>query len=690
MKDNFWNKNLADLSMTERRKLTELTWINFIALVIAFITFVFKLIFRPDILCMLCDLVNIGLLLLALFCLYNKRTGCAINIVFAIPFLIYGYYLSEFHNHPPEHETIYHTLWWFIVGLVYLSIFSPDTSKLHLFLGISLITIVFHVQKADMLPHFWGGSQVFLKNPFMVLLFAYISVFSIRLYYESGLKSISSKFTGTLKAIANIIQVSKQPIIKIKKITDEEGQITDLSVIKVNTAFEQQFQIRSQEVVGQKAGFVFNYVFRNVINTNDLFILNPKPQTDIYLKHLEKWFTINTIFPNKGEIICIFYDTSGPNKIISTLKESRQRYKVLLEAIPDIFFIIDKDGVYEDFVIKDGDKLKVNDADIIGNSIYEVGFSEKMANKIYQCIQDSIMNDSIESIEYALDTPNGTFMFEMRLAKLNNNSVISIARDITKRKNAEFQLEEAKVKAEDANNLKSAFLANLSHEIRTPMNAIMGSAEILAVPELPDEEKEEYSQAIIGAGHQLMKMIDDTINLSKIETNTVDVKITMVKVNSMMKELNSQYLPIARGNKKLDFNLKLDVKSQNFGFQTDRDLLYESLSKLVDNAIKFTYAGSVLFGYKMLTPNIIEFYVEDTGIGIPHDEFDNIYERFYKISGNPDAMKHAGSGLGLPIAKEFVSILGGKLSVESEVGKGSRFSFTLPFEKGEGYMRIMR
>ena len=87
-----------------------------------------------------------------------------------------------------------------------------------------------------------------------------------------------------------------------------------------------------------------------------------------------------------------------------------------MEAIPDIFFIIDKDGVYEDFVIKDGDKLKVNDADIIGNSIFEVGFSEKMANKIYQCIQDSIVNDSIESIEYALDTPNGTFMFEMRLA----------------------------------------------------------------------------------------------------------------------------------------------------------------------------------------------------------------------------------------------------------------------------------
>ncbi len=681
---------MSELSISERRKITELSWLNLAVLVFTVLLLVYKLVFRPDIFCIICDSLNVLLASVSLFCLYHKRINCAINLVFLLPLLIYGYYLSQFHSHPPVNETIFHTLWWLICGNVYLAIYSPEIRKVHLFFVLSLVTLSFHANKAELFLDYVAFDQVYIKNPFIGLLFAYLSTLGIRLNYEKHLKTVNGKLTSVMKNVSDVIQSSKQPIIRIKRITDEVGQVTDLIVTRINAAFEQQFRIRNQEVSGQKAGFVFNFVFRNTINANDLLIINPKPVTEVHIKHFEKWYNIYTISPNSNEIICVLTDTTSKNKTIESLKESRLRYKVLLEAIPDIFFIIDKDGVYEDFVIKDGDKLKVNDADIIGNSIFEVGFSEKMANKIYQCIQDSIVNDSIESIEYALDTPNGTFMFEMRLAKLNNNSVISVARDITKRKNAEFQLEEAKNQAEDANNLKSAFLANLSHEIRTPMNAIMGSAEILAVPNLPDDDKEEYSQAIISSGHQLLKMIEDTINLSKIETNTVEVKKAMVKINPLLKSLNNAYLLIARGKKEISFDLHLDVKSQNFGFVTDRDLLNEAMSKLIDNAIKFTNSGSVLFGYKMVNTKTIEFFVEDTGIGIPYDEFDNIYERFYKISGNPDALKHIGSGLGLPIAKEFVSILGGKLVLESKVGVGSRFSFVLPFENGEGFMKVMR
>src|SRR5690606_30028889 len=107
------------------------------------------------------------------------------------------------------------------------------------------------------------------------------------------------------------------------------------------------------------------------------------------------------------------------------LEESKRRYKVLLEAIPDIFFVIDKDGTYEDFVIKESDLFKIEDANIIGSTIFEVGFPENMAEKIFSCIQTSINTNSIETIEYQMNTPNGTFLFEMRLTKLNAHSVIS-------------------------------------------------------------------------------------------------------------------------------------------------------------------------------------------------------------------------------------------------------------------------
>jgi signal transduction histidine kinase len=279
-------------------------------------------------------------------------------------------------------------------------------------------------------------------------------------------------------------------------------------------------------------------------------------------------------------------------------------------------------------------------------------------------------------------------MFEMRLAKLNNNSVISIARDITKRKTAEFQLEEAKNRAEAADSLKSAFLANLSHEIRTPMNAIMGSAEILSESELPDEEREEYSTAIIGSGYQLMKMIDDTINLSKIETKTIEVEKSFVRINSLMRELFTLYEPIINAKKEVDFELLTDIKSTSFGFITDRGLLSEALSKMIDNAIKFTDSGIVTFGYRMASTSSIEFFVEDTGKGIPVDELDNIYGRFYKVDKS-NTLQNSGSGVGLAIAKEFVSLLGGSLDCESTLHEGSRFFFTLKFEQGEGYMKVL-
>ncbi len=688
MKINFLNNDEDNLSVFEKRKIVQLAWVNFAALCTAFVYFIYKLIFSFEQVCLPCDLSMIFLLMLALYCLYNKRINCALNIVFLIPFFVYGYYLSDFYNHIPKNETVYHTLWWVAGGLVYLAVFSVNITRLYLFFAVAVVTLWFHIKEAGLIQEYFYESQLRFQNPILIILLLFISIAGIRYYFEKGLMQVSKTLKKTTDKIQELINTSKQPIVQIKIISDEEGQITDLIIKKVNVSFEQHFKILNNKVVNQKASYIFNYLFRNSINSNDLLIINPKPQRDVFIEHLEKWYTINTIRPNDDEYICIFYDVTQQYKVISGLKDSRQRFKVLLEAIPDIFFIIDKDGVYEDFVIKDGDKLKINDSEIVGHSIYEVGFSELMANKIYQCIQDTIMNDSIESIEYALDTPNGTFMFEMRLAKLNSHSVISIARDITKRKTAEFQLEEAKNRAEAANSLKSAFLANLSHEIRTPMNAIMGSAEILAEADLPEEDRGEYSSAILNSGLQLMKMIDDTINLSKIETKTVEVEKSFIRINPLIRELFSMYEPIVKMKTEVEFEALTDIKSPAFGFVTDRVLLHESLSKLIDNAIKFTESGIVTFGYNMVSASAIEFFVEDTGKGIAADEMDKIYGRFYKIDKS-NTLKNSGTGLGLAIAKEFVSLLGGKLKGESTLGEGSRFYFTLQFDKGEGFMKVV-
>jgi PAS domain S-box-containing protein len=648
-----------------------------------------KAIFWPELLCLPCEIGLILVFGLALFLLYSARPESALNLTFLIPLFIYGYYLSNFHDHRPPVDTIYFSLWWGIIGMVYLNAFSFDFKKIVLFWLVFTAIIIYHVSKGGMWDKFLSDDQILVLNPFLILLLAITSTWFARKYFEKRLKEAQKVLAETTKQISELVRTSKLPIIYIKAETDEEGQILELYVTSINPAFEHNFNVKNNEITDQKASYIFNYIFRNAINANELFIIDPKPQMEVYIQHLEKWYNLNIIRPSKNQFVCIFYDTTTQNQLIASLKESRHRYRVLLEAIPDIFFIIDKDGIYEDFVIKDGDKLNINSSEIIGNTIYEVGFSEKMANKIYQCILECIANDSIESIEYALDTPNGTFMFEMRLAKLSNSSVISIARDITKRKTAEFKLEIARKEAEDANKLKSVFLANLSHEIRTPMNAIIGSSEILAEEDLPLEEKELYAAAIITNSHELMKMIDDTISLSKIETDTVDVNPKFCPINATMKELFNVFEPVAATNKNIDFELSLGIQSIHFGFETDRNLLFEAMSKLIDNALKFTKFGFVKFGYRMVSPTSVEFFVEDTGKGIHPDNIEKIYDRYYKVEAI-NTVDNRGSGLGLAIAKEFVTLIGGRLIVDSQLGKGSRFSFALPFKSGEGYMKVVK
>ena len=287
---------------------------------------------------------------------------------------------------------------------------------------------------------------------------------------------------------------------------------------------------------------MFPRLFRGAFDWNDMYFVSKKQKFEFYAEHLDRWFEVYIIRSGGNQFISLFYDVSTRQKSIEQLKESRKRFQVLVEAIPDIFFIIDKDGIYVDFMLKENENVHIDPDEIIGNSISEVGFSEKMSRKIYQCIQDCIRFDSIETIEYALEVEKGTAMFEMRIAKLNDDMVISIARDITKRKIAEIKLEEAKNRAEESDRLKSAFLANISHEIRTPMNAIIGFSKMVSSPDFSIEEKNKFLDIIISNGRLLMALINDMISLSKIESNQVEVVKSNCLVNDMLVVMYKEFM----------------------------------------------------------------------------------------------------------------------------------------------------
>ena len=252
--------------------------------------------------------------------------------------------------------------------------------------------------------------------------------------------------------------------------------------------------------------------------------------------------------------------------------------------------------------------------------------------------------------------------------------------DITDRKKIEQQLINAKDKAEESDHLKSAFLANMSHEIRTPMNGILGFTKLLKEPKLSGEDQQEYIKIIEKSGNRMLNIINDIISISKVESGQMEVSLSDTNVNEQIKYLHNFFKHEA--NKRgLELSYTTTLINKETNIKTDKEKLYAILTNLVKNAIKFTDAGSIAFGYTK-KEDFLEFYVKDTGNGIPENQKKIIFERFRQVHESV-SRNFEGSGLGLTISKAYVELLGGKIWVESEEGKGSTFYFTIPFIPAE-------
>lgn len=265
--------------------------------------------------------------------------------------------------------------------------------------------------------------------------------------------------------------------------------------------------------------------------------------------------------------------------------------------------------------------------------------------------------------------------------------------DITDQKNVELELRKAKEKAEESDRLKSAFLANMSHEIRTPMNGILGFANLLKEPGLSGEEQSRFISIIEKSGLRMLKTINDIIDISKIESGQVKVSVSVINVEDRLQEIFDFFLPEAM-QKNIQLSITANNCLQNTTIQTDKEKFLSILTNLIKNAIKFTDIGGVEYGYTLIgkkPQKTIQFYVKDTGVGIPKEKEKEIFERFVQADFE-NTRAYEGSGLGLSISKAYVEMLGGKIWVESQEGIGSEFYFTLPYNgiKNEGTENIRK
>ncbi len=241
-------------------------------------------------------------------------------------------------------------------------------------------------------------------------------------------------------------------------------------------------------------------------------------------------------------------------------------------------------------------------------------------------------------------------------------------------------LKSAKEKAEESDRLKSAFLANVSHEIRTPMNGILGFIDLLKYPGLDGDTKEKYFGIVNVSAKRLLTTINDIIEISRIESEQLDVNISETDISRVM-NYHLDFFGRQAEEKGLSLEMKEELKGKNAIILTDRHKLEGVLTNLLNNAIKFTDEGGVVFG-NYIEDNSLVFFVKDTGSGIPADRLEAVFDRFVHAEVS-STRPYEGSGLGLPIAKAYVEKLQGKIWAESEEGRGSSFFFSLPHKKTE-------
>jgi PAS domain S-box-containing protein len=234
----------------------------------------------------------------------------------------------------------------------------------------------------------------------------------------------------------------------------------------------------------------------------------------------------------------------------------------------------------------------------------------------------------------------------------------------------------AKDKAEESDRLKTAFLANMSHEIRTPMNGILGFSELLKEPNLTGEEQQKYIRVIEKSGARMLNIINDIVSISKVESGLMEISVSETNINKQIEDIYTLFKPEAE-QKGLRLGYHNSLHENDAIISSDNEKIYAILTNLVKNAIKFCDTGNIEFGYH-LKNSFMEFYVKDTGIGIPKARQQAIFDRFVQAD-IADKRAFQGAGLGLSISKAYVEMLGGKIWVESEEGSGSVFHFTIPY-----------
>ena len=367
-------------------------------------------------------------------------------------------------------------------------------------------------------------------------------------------------------------------------------------------------------------------------------------------------------------------------KVQDALIENEEKYRQLAEYLPQSVFETDQFGnlSYVNSTWMDTFQYSRDD---IENGLNIITVLKAESGPL------TLGNESHGSKEYtAVRQDETTFPAIVYTNKINRENKLIGFRgaiiDITERKHRMDRLVEEKERAEQSDRLKSTFLANMSHEIRTPMNAIIGFSNLLNSKEISEEEKGEYLTHIQSSGQHLLNLIDDIIDIARMEAGEMNIRKQHFLIREIFEELHFTTREQIRLQEKKELELRFVIPDEHNDITifSDPFRLRQIMANLLNNAVKFTNSGHIEYGFRILDPTCVEFYVEDTGIGMGKTEQTDAFDRFVQLRRGQN-IKQGGTGLGLSICNNLVQLLGGKIRVDSEIGRGSLFRFTIHSEE---------
>ena len=501
----------------------------------------------------------------------------------------------------------------------------------------------------------------------------------------------------------------------------------DLRYMSINRTGEQLLGYRKEELVGKNDYDIFTkeqadfFVLKDksVFENNELLIVEEEEvNTKSGVKTLyTKKIAVKDHHGNNKYLLGISEDITNRKEIEKELvltkekaHDSEERYKQIFDKTLDHIFILDitNDQRYKVLVVNPIHKRESGffepgkfmeecvPAELC--TVFKQNFDHCVHEQKSISYEETILLKDIEQTYY-------TQLIPIKNSKGHIYRLIGISRNISETKNLTNQLLiqnerltllnadllVSKEKAEGSDRLKSAFLANMSHEIRTPMNGILGFAELLKMPDLTGEQQEEYIQIIKKSGDRMLNIINDIVDISKIESGQMKILLTETKINEQTEFITTFFRPEAE-KKGIRITCKNGLSDNQAIIRSDREKVYAILTNLIKNAIKYTDTGIIELGYHLRSASSyakseltttdpsdrLEFYVKDTGIGVPKDRLQAIFDRFVQADIS-DSRAFQGAGLGLSISKAYVQMLGGEIWVESEEGQGSVFYFSLPY-----------